>query len=143
MAKKRLFRQNQDELGNSPDQLQDYVRVTNPIVWVVLVAVILLLGGGAVAATLGKVEVTLNAAAFVTSGTAYMDVATPDANKLKEGMTVRFTGQGASAQIAAIEWLTPELAEATFAIALPDTTDHPYPCVVVTDVVSPISFLIN
>ena len=138
---KRLFRQNEQEFGTSPEQLQDYIRVTNPLVWVALIAVILLLGGGVVAACFGKVEITLNAFAYVTSGTASIDMATPDAYKLSEGMVVRFTGQETEAKIERIQWLTEDLVEATFTVTLPDTDSHPYPCVIVTGTVSPISFL--
>ena len=143
MAKKSIFRKNKDDVGNSPEKLQDYVRVTNPMVWMILVAVFLLLAGGIVAASLGKVEVTLNASAYVEAGIAYIDIATPDAFKVKEGMTVRFTQQNTEAKIANIEWVSDELAEASFHINLPDATVYPYPCVIVTELVSPIGFLIN
>lgn len=140
---KKLFRHNESDLGNSPEQLHDYVRVTNPFVWMVLVAVILILGGGIVAASLGRVEVSLNTSAYVEEGIAYIDIATPDAFKVKEGMTVRFTRQNIEAQIANIKWISDELAEASFETTLPDATVYPYPCVIITDVVSPMSFLIN
>ena len=140
---KKLFRHNEQELGSSPDQLQDYIRVTNPFVWVVLIAVMLLLAGGIVAAIFGKVEITLNASAYVESGVAYIDLATPNAFKIKEGMTVRFTGQETEGTIEKIKWLSDDLAEASFTVDLPDALVYPYPCVVVTDLVSPISFLIN
>ena len=81
---KKLFRHNESDLGNSPEQLRDYVRVTNPFVWMVLVAVILILAGGIVAASLGRVEVSLNTSAYVEEGIAYIDIATPDAFKVKE-----------------------------------------------------------
>ena len=143
MAKK-LFRQNEADFGTSPEQLQDYIRVTNPFVWMILVAVIVLLAGGIVASVFGKIEVTLNASAYVEEGIAYIDMATPNAFKLKEGMLVRFTSkQGVEAKIEKIEWVSESLAEASFAISLPDATEYPYPCVIVTDIVSPISFLIN
>jgi len=141
--RKKIFRKNQSELGTSPEQLQDYVRVTNPFVWTVLVSVILLLSGAIVAASLGKVEVTMNASAYVEAGIAYIDIATPDAFKVKEGMTVRFTDQKTEAKIETIQWISSQLAEASFATTLPDATEYPYPCVVVTGVVSPISFLTN
>ena len=142
MARK-LFRQSEQELGTSPEELQDYVRVTNPLVWTILIAVVLLLAGGIVAASFGRVEVTMNAPAFVTSGQARIEVSTPNANKLKEGQKVRFPDKGKETYIAAIEWLSTDLAEATFAVDLPDSTTVPYFCVVVTDVVSPIDFLIH
>jgi len=140
---KKLFRHNESDLGNSPEQLHDYVRVTNPFVWMVLVAVVLILAGGIVAASLGRVEVSLNTSAYVEEGIAYIDIATPDAFKVKEGMTVRFTRQNVEAQIANIKWISDELAEASFETTLPDATVYPYPCVIITDVVSPMSFLMN
>ena len=140
---KKLFRQNAEEEGISPDQLQDYVRVTNPLVWTVLIAVVLLLAGGFIAASFGKVELTMNDSATVSSGTAHIEVATPDANKLKEGMVVRFPEQKVEATIEVLEWLSDYLIQASFAIDLPDTSTSPYPCVIVIDRVSPIGFLMN
>ena len=141
MAKK-IFRHNEADFGTSPDQLQDYIRVTNPFVWMALIAVILLVAGGVVAAIFGKVEVAFNASARVETGIAYIDVATPNAYKLQEGMTVRFTSEKKEAKITNIVWLTDDLiAEASFAIDLPDATS--YTCVIVTEVVSPIDFLIG
>ena len=141
MAKK-IFRHSEADFGTSPDQLQDYIRVTNPFVWMVLVAVILLIAGGVVAAVFGKIEVTLNAFARVETGIAYIDVATPDAYKLQKGMTVRFTSENQEAKIENIVWLTDDLiAEASFVVNLPD--NNSYTCVIVTEVVSPIDFLIG
>ena len=139
---KRIFRHNEADFGTSPEQLQDYIRVTNPFVWMVLVSVILLLAGGIVASIFGKVEVTLNASARVETGIAYIDVATPDAYKLEKGMTVRFTAEKQEAKIENIVWLNDnQIAEASFTVDLPDAIS--YTCVVVTDVVSPIDFLIG
>ena len=140
---KKLFRKNEQEVGTSPEQLQDYIRVTNPLVWTVLIAVVLLLAGGFAAASFGKVELTMNDSATVESGTARLEVATPDANKLKEGMVVRFPEQKKEAAIEVLEWLTDDLIQASFAIDLPDTASTPYPCVIVIDRVSPIGFLLN
>ena len=143
MAKK-LFRNKEAELGASPEQLQDYIRVTNPFVWMVLISVILLLAGGIIAASLARVEVTLNASAYVESGVAYIDISAPDAFKIKEGMIVRFEEQNNyETKIDKIQWLADDLAEASFTVNLPDAVDYPYPCAIVTDVVSPLSFLIN
>ena len=40
-----LFRKNSVEHISSPEQLNDYLRVTSPAIWVVLIAVIILLAG--------------------------------------------------------------------------------------------------
>ena len=45
MENKSLFRKESLERISSPEVLSDYLKVTQPAVWVVLIAVILLLGG--------------------------------------------------------------------------------------------------
>ena len=51
-----LFRKNSMEQITSPEQLNDYLRVTSPAVWVVLVAVILLLAGFLVWASFANID---------------------------------------------------------------------------------------
>ncbi len=45
MEKKSIFRKKSLDRIQSPEQLNDYLRVTNPSVWVLLAAVIVLLAG--------------------------------------------------------------------------------------------------
>ena len=45
MEKKSVFREKSLDRIQSPEQLNDYLRVTNPTVWVLLAAVIVLLAG--------------------------------------------------------------------------------------------------
>ena len=45
MEKSKVFRQTSMDRIQSPEQLNDYLRVTNPTVWVLLAAVIVLLAG--------------------------------------------------------------------------------------------------
>jgi hypothetical protein len=45
MEESSLYRKESMERIQSPEQLNDYLRITNPTIWVVLVAVILLLAG--------------------------------------------------------------------------------------------------
>ena len=52
----QLFRKKTLERISSPEQLQDYMRVTNPGTWMVLAAVIVLLVGLIVASALFSVE---------------------------------------------------------------------------------------
>ena len=42
---KQLFRQKSLEKITSPEQMGDYIRVSNPSVWMILVAIIVLLIG--------------------------------------------------------------------------------------------------
>ena len=53
-----LFRKKSIDRVSSPEQLNDYIRVTTPSVWLVLLAVILLLIGMLIWSIFGKVTVT-------------------------------------------------------------------------------------
>ena len=53
-----LFRQKSIDRVNSPEQLNDYIRVTTPSVWLALIAIILLLSGFLAWGVFGTVEVT-------------------------------------------------------------------------------------
>ena len=51
-----LFREKSLERVSSPEQLNDYIKVTTPSVWIVLVALILLLAGILAWAAFGTVS---------------------------------------------------------------------------------------
>ena len=55
-TEKTIFRQKSMEKVSSPEELNDYIRVTNPSVWVVLLALVLLLIGMLSWSILGTVE---------------------------------------------------------------------------------------
>ena len=57
MAEKSIFRDKSLERISAPEQLNDYIKVTKPSVWVVLIATILLIAGVLVWAIFGKIEV--------------------------------------------------------------------------------------
>ncbi len=66
--KNNIFRQKSMERLSSPEQLNDYLRVTNPSVWVVLAAVIFLLAGLFIWSFFTSVKSTYKGEATVSSG---------------------------------------------------------------------------
>ena len=58
LMSEEIFREKSLEKINSPDDLHDYVKVANPGVWLVIVAVIVLLIGATVWGFFGRVQVT-------------------------------------------------------------------------------------
>ncbi len=84
-----LFRKESVENIQSPEQLNEYMRVTNPTVWIVLISVILLLAGMLIWSVFATVDSTVRGTAIVDEGT--MIVVFTDqkvAASIKEGMTV-------------------------------------------------------
>ena len=67
--KDRLFREKNLERLENPEKLNDYLRVTSPGVWLVLVAVIVLLVGTVIWGIFGTIKATAQAA-IVTEGGA-------------------------------------------------------------------------
>lgn len=135
---KQLFRKKSLDGISSPEQLQDYMKVTNPGVWMILTAVILLLAGFLFCSVVGKVELSTSVEWKVENGVAYCRVLQDGADKISQGMparvkelktTVSKVVDGGGSYIGIY-------ADAV----LPDGT---YTGVIVTDTVSPISFLWN
>ena len=134
----KLFRQKSIDRVSSPEQLQDYMRVTKPGVWMVLAAVIVLLAGILVASVAGRLESTVSVTARVENSVATITTQGRDAEQLAEGMVLRI--RDGEAKISGVRWITSDTAEATARVDLPDGV---YEASVVTEVITPIRFLTN
>ncbi len=89
MDQTSLFRKESVENIQSPEQLNDYMRVTNPAVWIVLISVIILLAGMLIWSSFATIDSFARGSAFVEDGS--MVVVFTDAqvaSNVKEGMTV-------------------------------------------------------
>ena len=66
--KESLFREKSLERLESPEKLNDYLRVTSPGVWLVLAAVIVLLAGVCIWGIFGRIDATAPAAIVTADG---------------------------------------------------------------------------
>ena len=132
--KKSIYREKTLERISTPDQLTDYLKVTNPGIWVILAAVIILLAGIFVWSCTGVMETKADAKVIVKNNVA--EVAINDAKQLSEGDELRIAGE--SYKIAST-------AEDKFGrvigIAQVDLPDGIYDGIVVVDKTHPIKFL--
>ena len=85
---KQLFRKESLERVSSPDQLDDYIRVSNPGVWMVLVTIVLLLVAGIVWACVGQLTDTLTTTLAVRDGQAACYVPEDQIDQVKPGTPV-------------------------------------------------------
>ena len=58
--KKSVFREKSMERVSSPEQLNDYIRVTTPSIWLVLLGLVILLVGMLTWSIFGRVEIHNN-----------------------------------------------------------------------------------
>ena len=84
-----LFRKKSVDKVSSPEQLNEYIRVANPGVWMVLAAIVILLAGVVVWGFIGHLDTTLTTAVVCENGEAVIYVKEADAEKIAVGMTVR------------------------------------------------------
>ena len=85
----QIFRKKSVDKVSSPEQLNDYIRVANPGVWMVLAAIIILLAGVVVWGIIGHLDTTLSTALVCENGEAVIYIKEADAEKIAVGMTVR------------------------------------------------------
>ena len=89
MERAHLYRKSSLESIQSPEQLNDYLRVTNPSVWVLLTAVILLLAGLLVWGSLTYIDSVAYGKAEVSRGTMVVRFDEEQAAlHVQEGMSV-------------------------------------------------------
>ena len=131
-----IFRKKTLDRISSPEQLTDYLRVTNPGIWVVLVAVILLLAGIFAWSMVGTLETTADATVIVEDHVA--QIVPAGAEYLDAGMPLRVAEQ--EFMIAAAETDEYGRMTGTAEVSLPDGT---YEGEVVVDSTRPIDFLLT
>ena len=135
----KLFRKKSLDKIASPESLTDYIRVTNPGVWLVLAALIVLLAGACVWAIFGRMETKLPVTAKVENGMAAITLTADEAEKVAPGESVIF--DGGEGGILTIEG--PDEAGLYTAAAEMNAPDGTLRAEIVTESVSPMSFIVN
>ena len=144
MQQSQLFRKKSMERISSPEQLQEYMRVTNPGIWMVLAAVILLLVGLLTASALVKVESSFSARGEVTEEGSRIVIEVPrkDGVDIREGMTVRLAREEGH-----VDYVYEDGGALRIMASLDDGAQPlpqgVYDVQIVTETLSPISFLLN
>ena len=91
--KSKLFREKSMERVSSPEQLNDYIRVANPSVWIALGAVIFLLVGICVWGIFGRMDTVLKVGAITEGNRTVCYVKEADIRTISQDMTVRLNGE--------------------------------------------------
>ena len=135
-----IFRKKSLDKVKSPENLDDYIQVSNPGVWLLLVSVIVLLIGACVWGILGHIDSTVPATVRIENGAALCYVSDADIASVKEGMTVKF-GE-VEATIASIGDRS-EMGYECLLTTGSSLTDGFYQGKLVTETHKPLSFILN
>lgn len=157
----KLFRKESLDRMSSPDQLNQYIRVSNPSVWLILSAVIVLLIAVCVWGSVGRMETALNVNAVVKDEQVICLLDEEQRLRVEAGMTLRAGEQSGEitqiyAEPVSYEILREKLGEYELyasgisegswryvAIGTLPLTDGMYGAKIVIESVSPLSFLVN
>ena len=88
----KIFRKKSVDKMSSPEQLNDYIKVTNPGVWIVLSAIVILLIGVCVWGIFGKLETKISVACESNGSEAVLYIKEKDISSVKKDMTVSIGG---------------------------------------------------
>ena len=136
--KESIFRKKALDQIRSPEQLNGYLKVTNPGIWLILAAVVTLFVGLFAWSTVGKLETTAPAVAVVKDGTARITLTGTVAVPLNSSMQVRIEDQEFPISIVEKDDYGRPIAQAP--VTLMSGT---YDAKVILETLTPISFLIK
>ena len=153
-----LFRTKSIEHISSPEQLNDYIRVSTPSVWLLLAAIVILLVGVCVWGVLGHMDTTLPVVIRAGDGQAIAYVRRADAEKVAPGMEATIGGEAGKVREISAEPLQVDdtftdymrhvgglqAGEWVYAVTLDaDCPDGVHEAQIVVDSVSPMAFVLN
>ena len=92
---------------DSPEQLNQYIRLSNPGVWILLIAIVVLLIGVCAWGFLGKIDTKITTVAISSDYNYYVYIKEADLEKVKNGMNVEIVNNENKYEIVEIE-TTPE-----------------------------------
>ena len=85
----QIFRKKSMDKISSPEQMNDYIRVANPSVWMILIAVIVLLAGVCVRGMFGRLDTRIQTGGVCTDGKLVCYIGEADFKKVEVGMTTK------------------------------------------------------
>ena len=133
-----IFRKKNLERMNSPEDLNEYIRASNPGVWLLLIAVIFLLAGFCLWGIFGHVETVIKTEATVEQGVVSCTVRD---EKLNAGMLIRIDNEEYAITDVDYAGKSGEMICNVYAQA--DIPDGLYDAEIVTEQINAISFLLN
>ena len=135
-----IFRKKSLDKVKSPESLDDYIRVSNPGVWLLLISVIVLLIGAVVWGIFGHIDSTVPASVRIENGTAVCYVEEDNMTSVKVGQTVMF--EDCEAVIESVGNKTADGYVCTLS-DISELADGFYEGKVIVESYKPLSFILN
>ena len=145
---------------NSPEQLDQYIKLSNPGVWITLLAIVVLLIGFCVWGFFGKIDSKISTAVVSDYSYSYLYVKEEDIKKVEKGITVEISNDEKTYEIVEIaknpEKVTEDIDEYVRDLGNFQIGEWVYKCKlnkylqqgtynasIIVETVSPMSFVFN
>lgn len=154
-----IFREKSLEKISSPEQMNDYIRVSSPSVWMVLAAVIVLLAGVCVWGVFGHLDTAVQTGGVCTNGRLTVFVGEEDHDKIRENAVISVDGveyavaESTNAPVRVDDQIDPYIVHLAgfteddwvyrLCADAPGLADGVYTVSVVTERVRPLDFVLN
>lgn len=135
-----IFRKKSLDKVKSPENLDDYIQVSNPGVWLLLFSIIILLAGACVWGMFGHIDSTVDADVHLENGVAVCYIKEENISAVQAGMTVRFDGYEVVITEISKQESTGYVCKLQLDQQIPDGV---YDGKIVTSSVKPLSFVLN
>ena len=158
MENNTIFREKSIERISSPDKLNDYIRLSNPGVWFILAAVTVILAGACIFGIFGHIDSSVPAVGIAKNGRMVCLVKKEYGDRFNENMKLKIDKEEYSASVRSPKpvtvWDTTDPyalfignmqpGEWVYEIDVDGTfTDGAYEASLITEKVSPLSFLFS
>ena len=154
-----IFREKSLEKISSPEQMNDYIRVSSPSVWMVLAAVIVLLAGVCVWGVFGHLDTAVQTGGVCTNGRLTVFVGEEEHDKIRENAVISVDGveyavvESTNAPVRVDDQIDPYIVHLAgfteddwvyrLCADAPGLADGVYTASVVTERVRPLDFVLN
>lgn len=136
----QIYRKKSLERVTSPENLKEYIRVSNPGIWLLILSMIILLIGACVWGIFGHVDSKIQTDAYVSAGKVICYLETENAARVELGMTVIVDGKEGTIGV-----IGPKEAQGFACVVKMDETpkDGVYTAEIVTERIKPISWILD
>ena len=132
---KSLFREKSIQRIQSPENLNEYIQVSNPGIWIIMVSIAFILFGLCIWGCFGELKTVVHGKAVSENGAVSFYTFEESDSEIKPGMSVDLGGQKGTISKVSDNVCIVEMDE-----SLPDGT---YSGEVLVEAIHPISFLFN
>ena len=131
-----IFRKKSLDRISSPEKIDEYMKVTNPSMWLGMVAIILLLVAAVIWSITGRIETTVKAEGQAENSQVKMMIPAENVDNLAVGSEARAAGK-----VGQVTEITKQQDDYLVIVSIPKLQDGTVDVTLVTERIAPITFL--